>query len=233
MEGWRLLDAVLDAGVSLPVVVLTPAAASDRRWAHLQDRLRPATRRIIVSDHVFGALTQVESPQGILGIAECPRDASPEVLRDARALCVVLDGVQDPGNVGAILRTAVAVGATTAITVGATADPLAPKALRASAGASFRIPLLRFDTPQAAVAAVASAGVRVLVADPRGDRSCSEVSYVRPLAVVLGSEAAGADPAWQRAGAARVRLPIVGPVESLNVAAAAAVLLYRAAGLAC
>jgi TrmH family RNA methyltransferase len=233
VEGWRLLGAAVEAGVTLSMVVLTPAAARDHRWERLRSRLRSAvTRRVVVSDGVFAALTQVEWPQGVMGIAERPRDASPEILRDARTLCVVLDAIQDPGNVGTILRTAAAVAATAAVTAGPSADPLAPKALRASAGAAFHLPLLRFDTAADAAAALLSTGVRVLVADPRADRVSSEVSYARPLAVVLGNEGAGAHPAWQRAGAERVRVPIAGPVESLNVAAAAAVLLYRAAGLA-
>ncbi len=232
VEGWRLLGAAVEAGVPLVDVLLTPEAARDPRWAGVRDRLHGAgTRQVVVASQVLGALTQVESPQGVLAIAARPPAASPAVLRDAQALLVVLDGVQDPGNVGTILRTAAAAGATAGITVGSTADPLGPKALRASAGAAFRLPLLHFGTAEDAAAALAGAGVRVIVADPRGARRAAEVSCARPLALVLGSERAGADPAWGRAGAEHVRLPIAGPVESLNVAAAAAVLLYRAAGL--
>lgn len=232
VEGWRLLGAAVEAGVPLLDVLLTPEAARDPRWAEVRGRLRGAgTRQVVVASQVLGALTQVESPQGVLAIADRPPAAPPAVLHDARALLVALDGVQDPGNVGAILRTAAAAGATAAIVAGPTADPLGPKALRASAGAAFRLPLLHVGTAEDAAAALAGAGVRVIVADPRGARRPAEVSFARPLALVLGSEGAGADPAWQRAGAERVRLPIAGPVESLNVAAAAAVLLYRAAGL--
>jgi TrmH family RNA methyltransferase len=231
LEGWRLLDAAADAGVSLQVVLLTPDAASDPRWMRLRDRLHASARQITVSPDVFAALTQVESPQGVLAIAERPPAASGAVLREPRALVAVLDGVQDPGNVGTILRTAAAAGATTGITVGGAADPLGPKAIRASAGAVFRLPLMHFRSAADAAEELAGAGVRVYVADPRGDRLASEVSFVRPLALVLGSEGTGPDRAWRRSGAESVRLPLAGQVESLNVAAAAAVLLYRAAGL--
>jgi TrmH family RNA methyltransferase len=231
LEGWRLLDAAADAKMSLQVVLLTPAAAADPRWTRLRDRLQAGARQIIVSPDVFAVLTQVESPQGVLAVAERPPAAFAAVLSEPRALIAVLDGVQDPGNVGTILRTAAAAGATVGITVGGAADPLGPKAIRASAGAVFRLPLMHFRFADDAAEALASTGVRLYVADPRGDRLASEVSFARPLALVLGSEGAGPDRAWRRSGAESVRLPLAGQVESLNVAAAAAVLLYRAAGL--
>jgi len=232
VEGWRLLEAAADAGVRLETVLLIPEAARDPRWARLGERLRSAgAREVIVAPRVLSALTQAESPQGVLGVAARPPAAAPDGLRDPQALAVALDGVQDPGNVGTILRTAAAAGATVGLTIGAAADPFGPKALRASAGAAFRLPLLHFRSADDAAAALRDAGVRVLVADPRGERLPAQVSFARPVALVLGSEGAGASPIWMRAGAARVRLPIAGPVESLNVAASAAVLLYLAAGL--
>ncbi len=230
VEGWRLLEAAVDAGASMEIVVLTAEAAGDPRWERLRDRLRTAgVRHVLVAADVLAALTQVPAPQGVLAVAGRPGPAPAPVIHEPRALLAVLDGIQDPGNVGAIIRTAAAVGATAGITVGGAADPLSPKALRASAGAAFRLPLLHVASPHEASVALAHAGVRVLVADPRGDLQDSQASFARPLALVFGSEGAGADPAWRRAGAQTVRLLIAASVESLNVAAAAAVLLYRAA----
>lgn len=232
VEGWRLLAAASDAAVPMEVVLLTPDAAGDPRWISLRDRLRSAgVRQIVVAPAVLAALTQVEAPQGVLAVAARPAPAPDAVLRDPRALLVVLDGVQDPGNVGTILRTAAAAGATAGVTAGAAADPLGPKALRASAGAAFRLPLRHFRTAAEGAATLGGAGVRLFVADPRGEHPAARVSFARPVALVFGSEGAGPDPVWGRSGAARVRVPIAGPVESLNVAAAAAILLYRAAGL--
>lgn len=229
VEGWRLLEAAVDAGARTEIVVLTPEAARDPRWDRLRDRLRSAgVHHVLVAAEVLATLTRVESPQGILAVVARPRPAAAPVIHEPRALLAVLDGIQDPGNVGTLLRTAAAVGATAGITVGGTADPFGPKALRASAGAVFRLPLLHIASPHDAAVALAHAGVRILVADPRGDLQDSQASFARPLALVFGSEGAGADPAWRRAGAQTVRLPIIGSVESLNVTAAAAVLLYRA-----
>jgi RNA methyltransferase, TrmH family len=230
VEGWRLLRAVVDAGARVRTVLYTSSAARDRDWEPVRRALRAAgAQEVTVSQEVLNALTQVETSQGVLAIVDRPGPASPSVLRDRRGLFAVLDGIQDPGNVGGIVRTAAAAGATAVVTAGPVADPYSPKALRASAGAVFRLPLLEFPTAAAAAAAMRAEGVRVLVADPRGESEHAQVSFARPLALVFGSEGGGADPTWERAGAGRVRLPMVPGVESLNVAAAAAVLLYRAA----
>jgi TrmH family RNA methyltransferase len=231
VEGWRFLGAAQAAGADVRLVVLTPAAAADPRGAEVRRRLAASgVRMVAVSAYVFDALTQVETPQGVLGVVRRPAPASPSVLDDPRALCVVLDGVQDPANVGAILRTAAAVGATAGVIAGAAADPYGPKAIRASAGTVFSLPLLSFPAPPAAAAALAARGIAVLVADPSAGRAAEEVSFRRPLALVFGSEGAGSAPVWRDRGTA-VRLPMAAPVESLGVAAAAAVLLYRAASL--
>lgn len=229
VEGWHFLETAAARGAECLLVVHTPAAAAHPRAGELRQRLHAGgARLVVVSPYVFEALTQVETPQGVLGVLRRPPAAAPAVLRDPRLLLVVLDGVQDPGNVGAVLRTAAAAGVTAGAIVGAAADPYGPKAIRASAGAVFGLPLLFFQTATEAAAALREHGVRVLIADPRGERLDSEIAYTRPLALVFGSERAGPAPAWRRDGTS-IRLPMAGAVESLGVAAAAAVLLYRAA----
>ena len=229
-EGWGVLEAASAAGAEVDLVICTPAAAGDPRGAEVARRLRAGGARMVtVSAYVFEPLSQVESPQGVLGVARRPPDASPAVLTGPRALIAVLDGVQDPGNVGAILRTAAAAGATGAISAGATADPFGPKAIRASAGAVFRLPLRSFRGAAEAAEFLRMNGVRVIIADPRGDHLDTQVSYARPLALVLGSEGHGVSPAWAQSGM-RVRIPMAGAAESLNVAATAAILLYRGGG---
>ena len=228
VEGWRFLETAAASGADIRLVVYTPAAAAHPRGEEMRRRLQAARARLImVSPYVFDSLTQVDAPQGVLGIVRRPPDAPAALLEDAKALFAVLDGVQDPGNVGAILRTAVAAGATGGVVAGTAADPFGSKAIRASAGAVFQLPLLFFASASQAAAALRRHDVRVLVADPRADRLESEVSYARPLALVFGSEGAGAAQAWTPPGI-RIRLPMAGAMESLGVAAAAAVLLYRA-----
>ena len=227
-----MLDAACGAGARIDVAVYTPEAAADERHAALRERIRAlGARAVVVAPEVFAALTRVETPQGALAIAARP--APPELahLAAADTLAVVLDAVQDPGNVGAIVRTAAAAGATAVATVGGAADPFGPKALRASAGAAFRMPVLHFEDAGAAAAALRERGVRLVVADTRGDDLAAAPVFARPVALVFGNEGAGTGAAWRHARATFVRVPTAAAVESLNVAAAAAVLLYRAAGL--
>ena len=229
VEGWRVLETAAASGAEIQLVLSTPAAATESRGRIVQERLRARGVRLVrVSPYVFESITQVEAPQGVLAVLRRPPEAPRAVLRDPRALLAVLDAVQDPGNVGTIVRTAAAVGATAAVLVGRSADPFGAKAIRSSAGAVFRLPLLSFALPAQAAEALREQGVRVLVADPRGEQSDAEASFLRPVALVFGSEGAGISPAWRQHGST-VRLPMVADAESLNVAAAAAVLLYRAA----
>jgi RNA methyltransferase, TrmH family len=229
VEGWRVLETAVASGAEIQLVLCTPAAAADPRARAIQGSLRARkVRLVMVSPYVFESLTQVETPQGVFAVLRRPPEAPSSILRDRRALLAVLDGVQDPGNVGTILRTAAAAGATAAAIVGSTANPFGPKAIRASAGAVFRLPLLHFRYPGEALAALQREGIRILIADPSGEQSDAEASFLRPLALVFGGEGAGTAPAWRPHGST-VRLPMAGEVESLNVAAAAAVLLYAAA----
>lgn len=232
IEGWRLLEAAIAAGVHLDSLVLTEEAAADHAAAAVRDAARvQAGRELVVTTEVFAVLTQVPAPQGVLGIAPRPRDVSPVPPRDPQTLAVVLDAVQDPGNVGTIIRTAVACGATIVIACAPSADPFGAKALRASAGAAFRVRIADAGSAGEAAAALRSAGVRLIVADAHAPTPAAGIDWSRPLALVLGGEAAGPALVWRDYGATAVRVPVPGPVESLNVAAAAAVLLYQAAGI--
>jgi RNA methyltransferase, TrmH family len=228
VEGWRSLETAEASGAEIQSVVYTPAAGADPRGEKTRHRLEArGTKTVLVSPYVFESLTQVESPPGVLGIVRRPPDAPRALLQRADALLAVLDGIQDPGNVGAIVRTAAAAAVTAGVIVGPAADPYGPKAVRASAGAVFHLPLLFFPSATAAAEALDGAGVTVMVADPVGEQLHTEVSYARPLAIVFGREGSGPSPAWKE-HATTVRLPMAGSVESLGVAAAAAILLYAA-----
>ena len=231
-EGVRATEELLRSRLTIRGALVAPQLAEAPRGAALRAAL--VERGVSVEDveaKDFGSAAETESPQGIVAIAEIPSRSFAEIHSNWEGVVLVLDGVQDPGNVGAILRTAVAAGATGGVVAGVAADPFGSKAIRASAGAVFHLPLLFFPSASQAAAALHRHDVRVLVADPRGDRLESEVSYARPLALVFGSEGAGAARAWTPS-AIRIRLPMAGAMESLGVAAAAAVLLYRAGAVA-
>jgi TrmH family RNA methyltransferase len=199
---------------------------------------------LFTTDRLFEGHADTEHPQGVAALIH-PRETSFDDLvrtpaSGCAALLVVLAGVQDPGNVGTILRTAAAFGATGAATaasgISGTASPFSPKALRASAGAALHLPVLAGASLAILLTQFKVAGIRTLASsahEPRdGEQALLapwEVDWCQPVALLVGNEGAGLPEEVERSSDARIRIPMASGVESLNAAAAAAVLFYEAA----
>lgn len=229
VEGVRLVGEALAAGVPAEVVLYDPAARrADPRVAALVARAAASgIRRVEATARVIDAVSQVDTPQGILAVIALPAATLDAALERPAVLLVVADRVQDPGNLGTIVRVADAAGASAVAVTRGSVDPHNPKAVRATMGSLFHLPVVETDAAPLA-AELRRRGIRILVADPDGALEYTAVSYAGPLALVLGSEAAGVDPLWRQAAEATVRIPLYGRAESLNVAIAAALLLYEA-----
>jgi len=174
------------------------------------------------------SLSDVETHQGIVALVERPQFGR-EWLTKEGAFVLVLDGLQDPGNVGTLLRTAEAAGVSGALLTRGCADPLSPKALRASAGSAFRMPHVLDLSPEALLSLLPK-DVRLVaaVAGPAAS-AFGDTPLTPPLALALGSEGSGLSPQIQGAASVRLRVPSARNVESLNVAAAGAVLMFEIA----
>lgn len=232
VEGRRLLEEFLDSPLSPREAVMTPAVARDPRMAHVLDALKERGATLhSVTPAVMEFLSDLESPPGIAVRADRPdpMDMSTLIALGAPTpLIVLLDALQSPANVGAILRSAEAAGATAVGVLPGTADPLSPKALRASAGSAFRVPLFKTDSLQSLVGLFPTPPA-ILAADAAGRQTYSEWDWQKPCVLILGGEARGVDP--KSIGALRVeriKIPMAGRVESLNVAVAAGILLMEA-----
>ena len=213
-EGAHLLAEARGAGCEVLAVIARESAAAQF----------PEAR--VVSDRLFGELASTETPQGVLALVRPPAWTLEQTMA-GQSLVVVLDGVQDPGNAGAILRAAEAFGATGAVFLKGTVNPYNPKCMRGSAGSVFRLPLVAGVEPDAFLAAAPASVIACLYAAmPRARRLVSEVDLAAPCAIVIGSEARGVR-AEMAARATGVRIPTSG-VESLNAAVAAGILLYEA-----
>lgn len=189
-----------------------------------------ASRASQVDDDALAALAETVQPQGL--VAVCAQRDVPlaDALRKAPRLVAVCADIRDPGNAGTVLRTADAAGATAVVFAGDSVDPYNGKAVRASAGSLFHVDVVRARDASAAVAALRTAGLRVLAADGYGETDLFELpDLARPTAWLFGSEAHGLPGALKAQADARVRVPILGGAESLNLAAAAAVCLYASA----
>jgi TrmH family RNA methyltransferase len=181
----------------------------------------------------LAALAETVTPQGIVAVARHRHVGLDEALNRTPALVVVLAGIADPGNAGTVLRTADAAGAGAVVFPEGTVDPYNGKCVRASAGSLFHVDLVRGGATEEAVAALRAGGWTVLAADAHGERDLDGLVDDGGLrgrtAWVFGSEAHGLPPGVAMVADARVRVPIHGRAESLNLAAAAAVCLYASA----
>ncbi|MDD4796184.1 MAG: RNA methyltransferase [Eubacteriales bacterium] len=219
-EGPHLVEEALNAGRTLREVYMRDDFAGA-----LADRAaRQAGRVFVLGDAAFRAISRTEAPQGILALVEgTVQPFAPE--KAPGTLSVVLDGVQDPGNVGTILRTAAAVNAGFVLLGPGCADPLGDKAVRASMGAVFRVPLYESDDLANSVAQLAGAGWHTQCGHLRGTDFFARRQYTNE-ALVIGSEGAGVSDAVAQACAHQYRLPMAGQTESLNAAVAAGIMLY-------
>ena len=277
VEGVRLVEEALRSGCSIAAVLFSETGERHHeRLAALIDPPEIAFPVLRTSDRLFEGIADTEHPQGVAALVK-PRVATLDELLRAREdacapLLVVLAGVQDPGNVGTIIRTAAAFGATGAVTSASgqsgTASPFSPKALRASAGAALHLPILAgmslpifltqlriakvrtiatstHERDQSAVVTQHAAPLQKQAA-PGGDNIAEvgrntlrpyregllapwEVDWCEPVALLVGNEGAGLPEEIERSADARIHIPIARGVESLNAAAAAAVLFYEAA----
>ncbi|HEY0876451.1 MAG TPA: RNA methyltransferase [Vicinamibacterales bacterium] len=229
LDGEHLVSEAMDSGVTLAVVALS-AETADRRFAALAERAaRSGTRVVTMPERVLSAVSPVRQPSGIVALANVEA-ASLEAAVAARPpqLVVLLDRVQDPGNVGAIIRTAEACGATAAIAGPGTADPFGWKALRGSMGSALRLPVARVQRVDDAVHAMRAAGLRIFTTRPRGGTAPAAADLTGPAAVVVGGEGAGLSHDLIAAADESLTIDMHGPVESLNVSVAAAIILYEA-----
>lgn len=177
----------------------------------------------LLADYVMAAICDAKTPQGVAAVCAYPQDADVASLGH---WLVALDGVQDPGNVGTIIRTMDAAGFTGLLMDEKTADPYAPKPLRASMGGVFRIPALRCESLPQQLDALAKAGYAVIAGDLHGQPFYDRPPAPDRVCVVIGNEGAGVSPAVLEKATLRLKLPIPGKAESLNAAVAGSIMMY-------
>ena len=221
IEGPHLIAACLAAGVKPEALILSESGAGRAEMAQLV-RQSGATATIL-ADKLFAALADAETPQGIAAEIRLPVEATD---LNAVASCVFLDGIQDAGNVGTILRSAAAFGVPVAVLGPGCADAWSPKVLRAAMGAHFSIGLCRSDD---LASDLDWFGGRVAVAVPRGGVPPAEADLSGRLGWIMGAEGHGVSAALAARAGLRVTIPMRGGAESLNVSAAAAILFYESA----
>jgi TrmH family RNA methyltransferase len=244
VEGVRLVEEALRSGCRIDAVLFGESGERFReRLAPYIARPEIAVPVLRTTDRLFEGLADTEHPQGVAALVEPRTVTFDDLVRTPEGVCspllVVLAGVQDPGNVGTILRTAAAFGATGAAIAASgqsgTASPFSPKALRASAGAALHLAILSGTPLPILMTQLKVAGFRMLassVHEPQDEQPLLapwEVDWCEASALLVGNEGSGLPVEVERSADARIRIPMASGVESLNAAAAAAVLFYEAA----
>ncbi len=223
-EGFHLLEEALRSGRDVPTVL---ASESLRETVDRHVRGLPGTRTVALPDPLFQSIASTETTQGVIALVRPPEWTMEQVFR-GDSLVVVLDGLQDPGNAGAIVRAAEAFGATGLLFMKGTASPYHPKTLRASAGSLFRLPFVAGLDAALTRATLLQHRVAIYAAMPYTgtQKLAGATDFVRRCAIVAGSEGRGVSKELHGI-AEDVAIPTTG-VESLNAAVATAILLYEA-----
>jgi TrmH family RNA methyltransferase len=231
LDGEHLVDEALRSATPLEVVALTEARA---HATGIVDRVTAAgIDAVQVPEAVMRLISPVREPSGVVALALVGSTSLDRVCASSSTtgppLVVVLDGIQDAGNVGAIVRTAEGCGATGIVATSGTADPFGWKALRGSMGSALRLPIAREASTIDTLDALRRRGLTVLATVPRGGTLLGDSVLQGPIAIVLGGEGPGLGPQVLDAADQRLSIPMRAPVESFNVAVTAALILYEAA----
>jgi RNA methyltransferase, TrmH family len=221
VEGVRLVEEALNAGWDARLLLYTDDLA-ERGQQIVSSFSARGVQGEPVAPHVMRAASDTESPQGLLAVLSRQALPFPEPLD----FIFIPSEVRDPGNLGTMLRTAAAAGVQAVFLPPGTVDAFAPKVVRAAMGAHFRLPLLVL-TWEEILACLQENAIPVFLAEAGEGVLYDEADFRRPLALMVGGEAEGAGKTAEALAQARIRIPMTGGVESLNAAAAAAILLFE------
>lgn len=224
IEGEHLLREAVASGVPLATVFVETGREESL------DRLRVPLETEVLSlpPAVFAGVVQTESPQGIAALVMPRASTLDEIVSGPRPLVLIAAGLQDPGNLGTLIRSAEAFGATGCVVLPGTVSPENQKVLRASSGSIFRLPGMTLCADHI-FGVLAERRIKVVAAIAAEGQPLAELDLTQPCALVIGNEGGGIAPDILRRADIRVTIPTPGPVESLNAAIAGSILLYEAA----
>lgn len=229
LDGEHLLEEALAAGVPIEAAAFADGPGRTAPGGLATRAANAGARTLMVTDQVLAAMSPVKNPSGVVALAGIRRADGAAMLVGPAVLLLLLHEVQDPGNVGAVIRVAEACGVTGVVTSEGSADPFGWKALRGAMGSTFRLPILERQPLPEVLAQARASGIRVFATVPRGGTPLPKADLRGPSALLLGGEGPGLPETLAGAADERLTIPMRPPVESLNVATAAALVVYEAA----
>jgi len=234
-EGWLaverpfLFEEALNAAPAARIHSVLVGRSGAEKFAKLLARVPEEAEVSQVPDRLFAQVAQTESPQGIAALVELPHHDLEVILTRRDVLLLVACGIQDPGNLGTMMRSAQAFGATALLTLEETVSPFNPKAVRSSAGAIFQLPVFSNLKTDVLFQRLRAAGIRVVGADRHSPLPVAQADLSGPLAILVGREATGLPQEIFREANQLLSIPIRAGMDSVNAAMAASIFLYEAA----
>jgi len=230
LDGAHLVREARDAALRFEsVVVAASRLDQETEEGIIAESLEHAGVAVVAaSDHVFEAISPVRTPSGIVAIAHHHSTTADAILEQARLFALVLVDVQDPGNLGSLMRVAEAGGVTGVVVAGESANPFSWKAVRGSMGSVLRVPVARSVSIDTVMQDIRKTNTKAIAAVPRDGWDPDAVDWSGRIALVLGGEGPGLSARVVAASDERVSIPMEAPVESLNVATSAAIIIYAA-----
>jgi RNA methyltransferase, TrmH family len=230
IEGVRVIEEALRSGIKFQAIFFSERARDHA--TRLMPQISSQTEALLLPEDVFSSAVDTETPQGVAALVKLKAPKLDDLLEqvDGNFLTVAVAGIQDPGNLGTIIRSAEAFSARGVLLGEKTVSPFNPKVIRASAGSMFREPLIRVKLAEA-ISQLKQAGVRVLASSSHKGKPLHEAGFIGPLMIAIGNEGAGLPPEILSAADELITIPHSSRVESLNAGIAASIFLYEAARL--
>ncbi len=228
IEGPHLVEMALSSGIGIKKVFFTRTFCKKREAQKLLRKVSKCSREIFeVTENIINKLADTETPQGIVSVVSCGTLSLDELSFQKNPLLVVIDGIQDPGNLGTIIRTSDAAGVDGIILLPGTCDAFISKTIRATAGSIFNVPIV-FSDNDSLNRWFNKRNLQLIATSAEEDKSVFDADLTRPTAIILGNEAHGVSRQLKHSADLILKIPIYGRAESLNVATSAAVCLYEA-----
>ena len=228
IEGVRLLEEAIKEEISIEEVFYTARINESTRGSQLLASIQ--TRHIPLSqipEKVMESISETESPQGVLAVARQLQRTLKDITKDKKPV-IMACGLQDPGNLGTIIRTADAGGCGGVITTQNTVDTYNSKVIRATMGSIFRMPVLKIDDPEETISGLKKEGYQIIATTAHSRSSYLDVDYMKPTAFLIGQEGSGLSREVLESADKGVFIPMGKGVESLNAAVSASILIYEA-----
>jgi len=221
IEGTRLVEEANSGRIKIKYLIINETAEN-------VPKINQDCQVLRLPNNLFKKVSDTVSSQGIIAVAEQIEISLADIILGANPLVVVLNGLQDPGNLGTIIRTSAAAGATAVLLTEGTVDLYNPKVVRSTMGSLFQVPIVSGLDDNEAVKWLNYNSINIMVADLDSEEYYYSANLKVSFALVIGNENRGANDIWRKAAYKKIKIPILGSTESLNASVAAGIILYDA-----